>query len=233
MVRGREEGRVNVSCVRLSVSCSTVTMQAQGGSPGWMLRYTLCLLLCFVTLVVAQDCSASNPCATGCCSRYVVKLGGFLGCMLTPRASLKAWILWGWRRFLRKFPIRPSTPLVREVNTNTSPQGADCVANCDYQEITECSESKHCPLGCCSKFGICGFGPDCELPCESFHEGISIYSRLIMIRLQRRELRFHLWAKVRVRPWWLGHGACKPGNLPPERLLQPVRVLRHDRGILR
>ncbi|KAK1145844.1 hypothetical protein N8T08_003790 [Aspergillus melleus] len=35
-----------------------------------------------------------------------------------------------------------------------------CVANCNYIEEVECDENKHCSIGCCSKFGVCGLGPD-------------------------------------------------------------------------
>lgn len=44
----------------------------------------------------------------------------------------------------------------------------NCVSTCDYQgEIDaggggECDANRPCAIGCCSKFGVCGLGPDCE-----------------------------------------------------------------------
>ncbi|KAL4740418.1 hypothetical protein BDV11DRAFT_214414 [Aspergillus similis] len=101
---------------------------------GRVLSYFLLSFLSYIAIVVAQDCSASNPCATGCCSKH-----GYCG-------------------------------------VGEDFCGADCVANCDYEQVTECNENKLCPLGCCSKFGICGFGPDycskdnCVSTCEQKSE---------------------------------------------------------------
>ena len=65
----------------------------------------------------------------------------------------------GGRRVLREFKYW----LEQWHRTLTYPKAADiCLANCSYMETMECDQKRHCASGCCSKFGVCGLGPECE-----------------------------------------------------------------------
>lgn len=38
-----------------------------------------------------------------------------------------------------------------------------CVDTCNYTPTSQCDENNLCVEGCCSTYGVCGYGPDCKL----------------------------------------------------------------------
>ncbi|RAK99304.1 class V chitinase [Aspergillus ibericus CBS 121593] len=125
--------------------------------------YLLFLLACIITQVVAQGCSASNPCATGCCSKY-----GYCGtgedhcgadcvanCDYESTAECSATKPCA-EGCCSKFGICGYGPDYCSKE--------NCVSNCG--QPSECdpgdwgpefSNSTTCPLNvCCSKYGFCG-----------------------------------------------------------------------------
>ncbi|KAI2678108.1 CAZyme family GH18 [Penicillium roqueforti] len=124
-----------------------------------MLR--LSILLCvFALLVLGQDCSASKPCATGCCSK-----SGFCGttlehcgdgCLANCDYKLGCDANNPCEEgCCNKFGFCGHGPDF--CGKNVCVAGCERKSECDPGFGGEWSESKSCPLNvCCSDFGYCG-----------------------------------------------------------------------------
>ncbi|TPR05868.1 hypothetical protein CAN33_0011610 [Aspergillus niger] len=127
------------------------------------LSFVFLAIFCNISTVLAQSCSASNPCATGCCSKYGYCGTGEDHCGADCIANCD------YEATTECSAIKPCAEGCCS-KFGVCGYGPDycgkenCVANCE--RTSECdpgnwgleySSSSTCPLNvCCSKYGFCG-----------------------------------------------------------------------------
>lgn len=125
----------------------------------------LTLLVFFFSLVAvghAQQCSKTELCETGCCSKH-----GFCG--ITSEHCGE-----GCQSTCDYKPPETECDKDRLCERGCCSEhgfcgesamhcGEGCQSTCDWAPPeTECDANKSCAQGCCSKFGHCGYGKDCK-----------------------------------------------------------------------
>ncbi|PYH80405.1 class V chitinase [Aspergillus uvarum CBS 121591] len=138
-------------------------MSGYKGFRGSALGSLVFLLFCILVQVLAQDCSASNPCATGCCSKH-----GYCGtgedycgadcvanCDYESKAQCSATKPCA-EGCCSKFGICGYGPDYCSKDNCVSSCGQ--LSECDPGDWgSEFANSTTCPLNvCCSKYGFCG-----------------------------------------------------------------------------